>query len=105
MKRINISAEDVAKRLKKKGMTNKEIQVLLKQQMDINKMRIVPDKDAIAGILRKNEEDAELKVKPFRLTREQYDALLSYFKESTASSQDNPDADTLVHKVIEEFIG
>jgi hypothetical protein len=105
MKRIHVSVEDITKRLKKSGMSNKEIQVLLRQQADVNKMKIIPDKDAIAGILRKNEEDAELKVKPFKLTREQYDALLNYFKDAASSSHDNLDADTLVHKVIDEFVG
>ena len=105
MKRTHISIEEVRKRLKKKGLNSRDIQALLRQQVDVRKMKIIPDKEAIAGILRKNEQDAELKVKQFKLTREQHDALLNYFKEASAGSHDNLDADTLVHKVIDEFIG
>lgn len=103
MIRTHISVEDIRKRLRKKGMKSKEIDLLLRQQVEIKEMKIIPDKDAIAGILRKNEENAELKVKPFRLTREQYDALLNYFQETSANALDNLDADTLVHKAIDEF--
>ena len=101
----NIITEDqLRERLRRSGKTDEEIEKLIDQYVEVSSEKYF-DRKAISEILKKSKEESMLRVGRFNLTREQYDALLSYFEESgeLVSSQ-QIDAKSLVQKALGEFI-
>jgi hypothetical protein len=97
-----LSEEDLRKRLKKAGKKEKEIEELLTEYTQAVS-KATPDTNAMADLLRKNQQNAMLRVKGFNLSREQYDALNNYFRVADSDGTEI-DASILVQKALDELI-
>jgi hypothetical protein len=73
-----------------------EIDSLIEKYRETNVLT-TPDMDAITRLAQKGQEENLLKVN-FRLTQEQYDALVAYYKEPGQAGT------YLVQRAIQEFI-
>lgn len=93
MKTVNES--EIRKRLK--GKKESEIEKLVSDYLDASNA-VAPDFQVIDEILAKSQADAELTVKTFRLTRDQYETLASVLEMPGA------DGAALCKKAIDELI-
>lgn len=99
-----VTEDDLRKRLSKKGKSADEIEALIGKHIDATSSPAI-DTDAISELLRKAQHESTLRVRPFKLTKEQYDALASYFEDaSTTRPGFEVDASYLVQRALEEFI-
>jgi hypothetical protein len=76
-----VTENQLRKRLLKAGKTKEEIDSLIDEYAAAS-CDGIPDETMVSRILRKTEQDRVLRVKGFRLTREQYDILLNHCEES-----------------------
>lgn len=76
--------------------TSDEIDSLVEKYREANTL-IAPDLDTIARLANKGQEENLFKVN-FRLTQEQYDALVAYYKEPGQTGT------YVVQRAIQEFI-
>ncbi len=99
-----VTEEDLRKRLLKNGKSVDEIDTLIGKHIDATSSPAI-DTDAISELLRKAQHDSALRVLPFKLAKEQYDSLASYFDDaSTTRPGSEVDASYLVQRTLEEFI-
>lgn len=99
-----VTEDQLRERLRVAGKTDEEIEQWIMQYTETAYDEF-PDEEAISRILQKTQEDSALRVRGFRLKREQYDALLSRFEESGKIVADQQiDASRLVKMALEEII-
>ena|SRR5712691_12564022 len=99
-----VTEDQLRDRLAKSGKTTAEIDALIGKHIDATSSPTI-DIDAISEILQKAQQDSALRVRGFKLTKEQYDALASYFEDVNAmQSEGEPDASYLVRRALDEFI-
>ncbi|MEW6668367.1 MAG: hypothetical protein AB1512_24405 [Thermodesulfobacteriota bacterium] len=102
-KRI-VTEEEVRRRLSKSGKTSEDIDKLIDGHIDATRSPTI-DSGAVSDLLRKAEHESTLRVRGFKLTREQFDALASYFEDAKATPPGfEPEASYLVQRAVEEFI-
>ena len=98
-----ISEDQLRERLRGSGKTDEQIEQWINEYTGTT-YEVTPDEQAISSILQKTQEDSILRVRSFRLTKEQYDALLSYFEESGELAVDQQmNADWLVKMAVREI--
>jgi hypothetical protein len=99
-----VTEEQLRERLRGAGKSKAEIEDLIDEYADASSSDF-PDEDAISRILQKTQEDSVLRVKSFKLTRAQYDALLGHYMEARAAvAEEQVDAGLLVREALEDFI-
>jgi len=105
MKSRVITEEQLRDRLAEAGKSNQEIEDLIDQYAEASRQEY-PDTEAIAVILQKTQEDSILRVRGFKLTKEQYDILLDYYEGEgkVLAEGQQVDANLLVQRALEEFL-
>ena len=104
MTHTRVTEAQLRERLKSLGKTPEEIENMIDQYVESNQTKF-PDMSAISQILQKTQEDSVLRVRGFKLSREQYDTLLNYFEESdTLTIGQQADANSLLQRALGEFI-
>ena len=99
-----VSEAQLRKRLQEAGTTSDEIEQLIDQYLEASRSEL-PNEEAISTILQKTQDDRTFRVGAFRLTKEQYDALLSYYEDSGKLVPGQPvDAGSLVQNALSGFI-
>lgn len=98
-----MNEEQLRARLSAIGKSQEEIDQLINEHIDATSSPTL-DIEAIAELLSKAQRDTVLRVRPFKLTKEQYDALASYYEEASANRPGSElDANYLVSLALEEF--
>jgi hypothetical protein len=99
-----ITEEELRNRLIKSGKLPETIDALIDKHIDATSGPAI-NTDAISDMLRKAQHDSVYRVRAFKLTKQQYDALQSYFEDPTALQLGSePDASSLVQRALEAFI-
>ena len=99
-----VTEEELRDRLVKSGKLPEEIDALIDKYIDATSGPAL-NTDAISDLLRKAKQDSAYRVRSFKLTKQQYDALQSYFEDPTALQLGSePDANYLVQRALDEFI-
>lgn len=98
-----VTEDQLRERLRRAGKTDEEIEQWINKYTGTTRDEFL-DEEAISRILQKTQEDSVLRVRGFRLTREQYDALLNRFEESGKQVVDQQvEASRLIKMAIEEI--
>ena len=99
-----VTEEELRDRLRTAGKSEEGIEELIDQYADASSNDF-PDESAISRILQKTQQESMLRVKSFKLTREQYDALLgTYIEESALVDGVQVDAGFLIQAALKDFI-
>ena len=84
MSRILVTEDEIRDRHMKHGKSAGEVDTLIGKHLDASNSPPI-DVDALSSILRNVQHDSTLRVRGFKLTKEQYDSLLSYFEDASAA--------------------
>lgn len=104
MNKRPVTEEELKERLLRAGKSTDEVDALIGKHIDATRSPII-DTDGLSEILRKVQHDSALRVRAFKLSKEQYDALVSYFEDvETGQIGYEQDANYLVQRTLEEFI-
>lgn len=99
-----VTEEQLRERLRLAGKSDQEIEELIDQYADASRSDL-PDERAISRILQRTEQEGVLRVKTFKLSRQQYDALLGHYEEVGAVAEgQQADAGLLVQKALEDTV-
>ena len=99
-----ITETEVRRRLKKSGKSSEEIESLIDQYASVSSGYQL-NTDSISEILRKTQEESIFRVKGFKLSRDQFDALFTYYEEAgRLTSEQSVDGSILVRLALSEFI-
>jgi hypothetical protein len=98
-----VTEAELRQRLLEAGKTGEEVEQMIDQYLEVSRSE-VPDEEAISRILQSTHDDSVLRVRGFKLAKEQYETLLGYYEESgKLVPGQQVDANFLVQKALEEF--
>jgi len=99
-----VTEEQLRERLRLAGKADEEIEELIDQYAGASRGDL-PDESAISRILQRTQQESILRVQSFKLTKQQYDALLGHYQEVGAVPEgQQAEASLLVQKALEDTV-
>lgn len=101
----SIDEEEILRRAKGGKRSQQSVRSLIKEIKSIGRLPPL-DEDKLGRILKKTKRERVLRVKQFKLTQAEFDALQGYFEdtEDAGSTNGSMTGDELIRRMLDEFI-